>query len=110
MAVMVIIGILTSTTIHRYEQVSEVAEKESLAIGIRELNIRESLTWVQKKISATGWPGDDTVYDAVDPLNLDQGYFRDPLPTKDGGALHFKSHSAGLVRARSPIGSPAVWK
>ena len=110
MAVLVIIGILTSTTIHRYERVSEVAEKESLTIGIRELNIRESLTWIQLKISTVGWTGDDNVYDAVDPLKLGQGYFWDPSPTTDGGTLHFKSQFAGLARTSSTIGSPAVWK
>jgi prepilin-type N-terminal cleavage/methylation domain-containing protein len=109
MAVVVIIGILTSTTLHRYERVSEVAEKQSLAVGIRELNIRESLTWVQLKISTAGWPGDDTVYSAVKTY-LGENYSWDPAPTKEGGLLRVKSHSAGLARTPSTIGSPAVWK
>ena len=109
LAVMVILGVLVSTAIHRYERLSDAAEKQSLAIGIRELNVRESLTWAQSKFSMAGWPGDDDVYNAVVENKLGQGYFLDLAPAKKGGLLHFKSQSADLKRSPSTIGSPAVW-
>jgi prepilin-type N-terminal cleavage/methylation domain-containing protein len=109
LAVVVILGVLVSTAILRYERLSDAAEKQSLASAIRELNIRESLTWAQLKISITGWPGDDDVYKSV-AKDLGQDYFWDPAPAKEGGLLRFKSNAANLSRIPSTIGAPAVWK
>ena len=41
LAVVVILGVLVSTATHRYQRLSDAAEKQSLAVGIRELNVRE---------------------------------------------------------------------
>jgi len=109
LAVVVILGVLVSTAIHRYQRLSDVAEKQSLAVGIRELNIRESLTWAQLKFSMAGWPGDDGVYKSVEK-DLGQHYFWDQSPAPKGGLLRFKSNSATLSRIPSTIGAPAVWK
>lgn len=109
LAVVVILGVLVSTAIYRYERLSDVAEKQSLAIAIRELNIREALTWAQLKFSMAGWPGDDDVFDSVEK-DLGQHYFWDPQPDKDGGRLRFKSNAASLSRIPSTVASPAVWK
>jgi len=109
LAVVVILGVLVSTAIHRYERLSDAAEKQSLAVGIRELNIREALTWAQLKFSIAGWPGDDGVYNSVEK-NLGQHYFWDQSPAPEGGLLRFKSNSANLSRIRSTIAAPAVWK
>ena len=109
LAVMVIVAVLVSTAIHRYERLSDAAEKQSLAIAIRELNIREALTWAKLKISIADWPGDDEVYKSVEK-DLGEDYFWDPAPARKGGRLRFKSNSASLSRIPSPIGSPAVWK
>jgi len=109
LAVMVILGVLVSTAIHRYERLSDAAEKQSLAIGIRELNVRESLTWAQSKFSMAGWPGDDGVYDSVEK-NLGQHYSLVLKPAKEGGLLRFKSNSAILSRIPSTLAAPAVWK
>jgi prepilin-type N-terminal cleavage/methylation domain-containing protein len=109
LAVVVILGVLVSTAIHRYERLSDVAEKQSLAIGIRELNIRETLTWAQLKFSMAGWPGDDGVYDSVEK-DLGQHYSLVVEPAKGRGLLRFKSNAASLSRIPSTIGTPAVWK
>jgi prepilin-type N-terminal cleavage/methylation domain-containing protein len=109
LAVLVILGVLVVTAIYRYERLSDAAEKQSLAIAIRELNIRETLTWARLKFSLAGWPGDDDVYNSVEK-DLGQHYFWDPAPAKEGGRLRFKSNAASLSRIPSTIGSPAVWK
>jgi prepilin-type N-terminal cleavage/methylation domain-containing protein len=110
LAVVVILGVLVSTAIHRYERLSDAAEKQSLAIGIRELNIRETLTWAQLKFSMAGWAGDDGVFDSVE-TDLGQHYFWDPpSPASEGGLLRFKSNAASLSRIPSTLAAPAVWK
>jgi len=109
LAVVVILAVLLSTAFFRYERLSDAAEKKSLAVGIRELNIREALTWAQLKFSRAGWPGDDGVYDSVEK-DLGQNYYLDLDPAKRGGRLHFKSNAANLSRIPSTIGAPAVWK
>ena len=110
MCVIVILGVLTSTTIHKYGLLTDTAEINSLTAGIRELNIRESLTWIQLKLDKAGWPGDVKIFNEVDK-NLGSGYRWDPKPPPiTGSALHFKTQSASLSRTPSTIGSPAVWR
>jgi prepilin-type N-terminal cleavage/methylation domain-containing protein len=109
LGVLVILAVLVSIGIHRYEQLSDAAEKQSLAVAIRELNIRETMTWARLKVSIPDWPGDDQVFDSVEK-DLGQGYFWDPEPAQKGGLLRFKSNAASLSRIPSTIGSPAVWK
>ena len=110
MSVIVILGVLASVTVHRYEQASDAAERQSLSIGIRELNIRETMTWARLKISTGGWPDDDHVFDSVEK-NLGRDYFWEPNPpAKAGGRLRFKSTFASLSRIPSTIRSPAVWE
>jgi prepilin-type N-terminal cleavage/methylation domain-containing protein len=109
LAVVVILGVLVSIGVHRYERLSDAAEKKSLAVAIRELNIRETMTWAQLKFSIADWPGDDFVFNSVEK-NLGQGYIWEPAPTREGGRLRFKSNAASLSRIQSTIGSPAVWK
>ena len=109
LAVVVILGVLVSIGVHRYEQLSDAAEKKSLAVAIRELNIRETMTWARLKISIAGWPGDDDVFKSLQ-TDLGEEYFWDSKPGKEGGRLRFKSNSAKLSRIPSTIGSPAVWK
>lgn len=109
MSVVVILGVLVSIAILRYERLSDAAEKQALAIAIRELNIREALTWARLKLSIADWPGDNDVYESVEK-DLGQEYFWDPAPAQEGGLLRFKSNSARLSRIPSTIGSPAVWK
>ena len=109
MCLLVILGVLVSIAVHRYDRVADAAEKQSLAVGIRELNIRETMTWARLKISINGWPGDDQVFDSVE-TDLGKGYIWDPQPAKEGGLLRFKSSSASLSRIPSTIRSPAIWK
>ena len=109
MAVVVILGVLVSIAVYRYDRLSDAAEKQSLAIGIRELNIRETMTWARLKISIAGWPGDDHVFKSLQ-TDLGEDYSWDSTPAKEGGLLRFKSNAANLSRVPSTIRSPAVWK
>ena len=77
-----------------------------LATGLRELNIRETLVWTQFKISVTGWPGGQEVFDSVDKY-LGEGFYRLPAVQETGGSLHHHSRSVSLVRAPSTEAAPA---
>jgi prepilin-type N-terminal cleavage/methylation domain-containing protein len=107
--VLVIISVLATTTITRYDLLSDTAGRNLLTAGIRELNIRESLVWAEFKISDTGWPGDDAVFAALDK-DLGPAYSWNPAVTKDGGFLYLRSVSVQLQRTHSNLGSPGSWK
>ena len=109
LAVIVIIGILASTTIHRFGLLSDTASLRLLAAGKRELNIRETLVWTQYKISDEGWPGDNVIYAAVETA-LGTGYYWNPAVNQNGGSLHLGSQSIDLVRIFSTNGSAGVWR
>ena len=106
--VMVIIGVLSSSTIYRYYELSDAADSKVLATGLRELNIRETLVWTQFKTSISGWPGDQEVFDSVDK-HLGEGFYWLPAVQKMGGSLHYHSRSVSLVRAPSTAAAPATW-
>lgn len=108
MAVMVIMGVMVSVAIKKFDLLSDNASIIAIEAGIRELKLRESVTWFKIKLSDTGYINDVDVYNAIDK-NLGQGYIWNPGPDISGGRLHFKSQSVDLNRAPSTPNSPASW-
>ncbi|MCK5470041.1 MAG: prepilin-type N-terminal cleavage/methylation domain-containing protein [Cyclobacteriaceae bacterium] len=108
MAVMVIMGVMVSVAIKKFDLLSDNASIIAIEAGIRELKLRESVTWFKIKLSDTGYINDVDVYNAIDK-NLGQGYIWNPDPDISGGRLHFKSQSVDLNRAPSTPNSPASW-
>ena len=108
MSVLVIMGVLTSAGVKKFDLMSDSADLTALAAGIRELNLQETLVWTKMKISDTGWTGDVDVYNAIDK-NLGQGYSWNPGPTVTGGTLHYKSQSVVLVRTESKRNDVGSW-
>ena len=108
MAVMVIMGVMVSVAIKKFDLLSDNASIIAIEAGIRELKLRESVTWFKIKLSDTGYINDVDVYNAIDK-NLGQGYIWNPGPDISGGRLHFKSQSVDLNRAPSTPNSPAFW-
>ena len=45
MAMLVIIGVMTSVVVKKYNNISVSAELRAIDVGISELNSRETLTW-----------------------------------------------------------------
>ena len=108
-SVMIIMGVVASVSIQKFDILSETASQQALYLGIKELNIRESLTWTNLKISNTGYTNDDDLYPLID-TDLGAGYKWNPGPSISGGTLHFKAHSKTLTRVPSTEKSAAKWE
>jgi len=106
--VLIIMGVMVSVAIKKFDLLSDKADLTALETGIRELKVRESVTWLKIKLSDTGYINDVDVYNAVDK-NLGQGYIWNPGPDISGGWLHFKSRSVNLNRVQSTPKLPASW-
>ena len=108
MSVLVIMGVLFSIAIRKYDELSDSASITALKAGVRELNTQESLIWIDMKLSDTGWTADVDVYNAVEK-NLGQGYRWTPGPAITGGTLHYDSQSVTLVRTQSTRQDVGSW-
>ena len=108
-SVMIIMGVFASVSIQKFDLLSETASQQALYLGIKELNIRESLTWTNLKISNTGYTNDDDLYPLID-TDLGAGYKWNPGPSISGGTLHFRAHSKTLTRVPSTEKSAAKWE
>ena len=108
MSVLVIMGVLFSIAIRKYDELSDSASISALKAGVRELNTQESLIWIDMKLSDTGWREDIDVYNAVEE-NLGQGYRWNPGPAITGGTLHYQSQSVALVRSQSTRQTVGSW-
>jgi prepilin-type N-terminal cleavage/methylation domain-containing protein len=110
-AVMVILSILAAVAIPKYVSVDESARQRALDAGISELNGRETLTWSNEKISASGWISDEKTFGLIDK-DLGTEYSWDSADPADesGGTLIFKeSSSANLNRTVSTYERPGSW-
>ena len=108
MAVLVIMSVMASVAIKKFDLLSDSASITALKTGVQELNTRETLVWTQVKLSDTEWTSDADVYDAIDK-NLGQGYRWNPGPNTDGGTLYYKSQSIVLARNESKMNSMGSW-
>ena len=108
MAVMVIMGVMVSVSIKKFDILSDTASITAIKAGVRELNTQETLIWIEMKLSDTGWTGDLDVYNAVDK-GLGAGYSWNPDASISGGTLHYKSQSIVLVRDESKRNSVGSW-
>ena len=108
MSVLVIMGVLFSVTIKKFDLISDSASITAIKAGVRELNTQETLVWTEMKLSDTDWTSDVHVYNAVEK-NLGQGYRWNPGPTVTGGTLHYESQSIALVRNESKRNSVGSW-
>ena len=109
LSVLVIMGVLASVTIHRFDLMSGTASNRAIASAISELNVREALTWTNFKLSSSGWAGDEDVFVQVD-TDLGSDYHWNSGPTSSGGTLEFRYISIDLVRNPSTNVTAGVWK
>ena len=109
-SVMIIMGVVASVSIQKFDIVSDTANERALHLGIKELNIRESLTWSNIKISGDGYTTDEDLYPLID-TNLGDEYYWNPGPDiTAGGTLHFKSQSKALNRQQSTASTAGIWE
>lgn len=109
LSVMVIMAVMVSVGIKKFDLLSDTASITALKDGIRELKTRETVAWTKLKLSDTGYTNDEEVYNGLDK-NIGPGYIWNPGPEISGGRLHFKSQSIDLHRAASTLTSPGSWK
>ena len=111
-SVMIIMGVVASVSIQKFDIVSDTAGERALHLGIKELNIRESLTWSNIKISLDGYTNDADLWSlVVTDLDLGGKYLWGPGPhITDGGTLHFKSHTIALNRQPSTTSAAGKWE
>jgi prepilin-type N-terminal cleavage/methylation domain-containing protein len=108
MAVLVIMGVMSSVAIKKFDLISDTADMTAIKTGIRELNTQETLLWTEMKLSDAGWTSDVDVYNGV-KKNLGSGYSWNPGPAITGGTLHHKSQSVALVRTPSTRHTVGSW-
>jgi prepilin-type N-terminal cleavage/methylation domain-containing protein len=107
-SVMVIMGVMLSVAIKKFDLLSDNASITALRSGIRELDTREIVSWSKSKLSDTGYSNDTDVYNAVDK-KIGPEYIWNPAPNTSGGRLHFKSQAIDLTRVPSTPTSPGSW-
>ena len=110
-SVMIIMGVVASVSIKKFDVISNTAGERALNLGIKELNIRESLIWSNLKISSDGYTTDADLWFLLEPdLDLGGKYHWNPGPhISDGGTLHFNSNSIALNRQPSTPSSAGTW-
>ena len=110
-SVMIIMGVVASVSIKKLDMVSNTASEKALNLGIKELNIRESLTWSNIKISSDGYTNDADLWSVLEPdLDLGGKYSWNPGPDiAAGGTLHFDSNSISLNRQPSTASTAGKW-
>jgi prepilin-type N-terminal cleavage/methylation domain-containing protein len=110
-SVMIIMGVMASVSIQRFDILSDSANQRVLHAGIKELNIRESLIWTNIKISLDGYTNDEDIFTAVD-TNLGTGFEWNPDPPDrvTGATLTFKSASMTLNRQESTDTAAGKWE
>jgi prepilin-type N-terminal cleavage/methylation domain-containing protein len=111
-SIMIILGVLGSVAIRKYDNLTNTANESVLAVTVEELNARESLicaNMANMKISNEGYTNDTDVYTA---LNTDIGSRLkwNPGPTIDGGTLHIESQSIVLNRIHSTNSAAGKWQ
>jgi prepilin-type N-terminal cleavage/methylation domain-containing protein len=108
-SVMIILGVMGSVAIRKYDNLTNTANERVLAVTVKELNARESLIWANMKISNEGYTNDTDAYTA---LNTDIGSRLkwNPGPTIDGGTLHCESQSIVLNRTHSTNSAAGKWQ
>ena len=107
-AVIVIMGVIASVAVKKTNLISSTATNRALLEGVRELNIRESLTWTNTKLSAANWADDGQLFSTID-TNLGFDYVWSAGPTASGCTLSFRSESVALSRNASTNSSMGSW-
>ena len=107
-AVLIILGILAAVAVPRYIDLEANAQQRAIDAAISELNGRESLTWADEKISASGYLDDATTFGRVS-MTLGDDYNWSVAPGVGGGTLDFRNQSEALTRTASTVNQPATW-
>jgi len=109
LSVMVIMSVMSSVAVQKFDLLSTTTGDRALHFAVKELNIRESLTWTNLKLSDDGWTNDGAVFAGV-KTEIGPGFRWSPNPTAVGGTLHYSSNSIVLTRIPSTKTSAGKWR
>ena len=108
-AVLVILGVLAALAVPRYVDLENNARQKAIDTVTSEINARESLTWANHKISASGFVSDVKIFGEIDYI-FEPNYTWNPGdPNPSGGTLQFKGESFSFSRTASTYLTPAAW-
>ena len=111
MAMMVIIGVLTSVAVKKMINIEATATMQAIQNGVGELNVRETLTWTNEIFASGDFPGDAVVWTAMSAnLNIGNPYTWSAAPGITGGTLVFGGYSLALTRTASTAATSGRWK
>ncbi len=108
-SVIVIMGVVASVSLKKFDLLSDTATDRVLLNGVKELNVRESSTWKNIKLSDTGWTNDGDVFSAMN-TSLGADFIWTAGPAASGGTLRFRSTTIALTRTTSTASSVGSWK
>ena len=108
--VLVVLGILAAVVLPRYVDLEAGAKQRAIDLAIGELNGREDLTWVNQKVSISGYIDDVKVHDEMEHVIDPEYTWNAGEPTVTGGTLNFKGIAVRLIRIASDPVKPAVWR
>jgi len=118
-AVLIILGILAAVAVPRYIDLEANAKLRAVDAAVSELNGRESLTWADVKISASGYleaggAGDNKIWtsllDGGANINLGSDYGWTSIAQATGGAFTFKGEPFTVSRTPSTRSTPGTWR
>ena len=108
-AVLVVLGVLAALAVPRYVDLENNAKQKAVDTVLSEINVRESLTGANHKISTSGFVSDVKIFGELN-FNFDPNYTWNPgHPTVSGGIVNFKGESFTLSRTASSYLNSAVW-
>ena len=109
MAVLVILSVMASVATKKYIDISNLAEDRAMAVGITELNSRETLTWTNQKFAPGGYTNDGDIWTAM-PTDLGTSYSWIAGPDASGGTLGFGGRTMILNRTVSTTIAAGKWQ
>ena len=109
-SVMIIMGVVASVSIQKFDMVSNTANERALLAGIKELNVRESLVWSNIKISSDGFTNDEDLWALIETDMTGYDWGSGDPDRVTGGTLSFKSASRALSRQQSTQTSAGRWQ
>jgi hypothetical protein len=105
---MIIMSVMASVSVKRLDLLSDTATDRAFQDGVKELNVRESLTWTNIKLSDDGWTNDGEVFSAMD-TNLGADFVWTAGPDASGSTLRFRTTTIALTRTPSTTSSMGSW-
>jgi len=107
-AVLVILGLLSSVAIPRFNDLDASSTDRVINSAISELNSRENLAWANLKISVGGYTGDETLQKKIDyDLGSDYRWIGSIGATE--GTIEFKGATYTLIRSQSNDDQAGIW-